>query len=97
MNVKESGDDRVYLTVYDIPTLTFGSGGILINTLLFKDDPLKGVGFSLTDSRIVGEDEPKNIGKKANDVDVFLQLLFTNDDSIDVLITALNYIKDSGK
>ena len=95
MELKESGDERCFMTDYGIPTIQFGSGGIVVADLYWEDNEAAGVGFILTDSREIGKRHYNIEGKMIDEVGTFLQILSTEPESLQVLIDRLTFIKDA--
>ena len=86
MEIKESGDSRVHMTDYGIPTIQLGSGGVIISDLIFEGQNVSGVGFSLGAGEIAEYHEVE-IEK------VFFQIISTSPESLQVLINRLESAK----
>jgi len=88
MELKESNDHRCYMTPYNIPTIQLGDGGVIISDLSFKDNEFSGIGFSLGQGE-VGESHTPEEKTMAEDFGVFLQIISTSPESIQVMIDQL--------
>jgi len=90
LSIKASGDHRVYLTEYGIPTIQLGCGGVIISTLDFgqESNQLGGIGFSLG-SGDIGQYHKVPAGSDVNDFGVFFQIIATSTKLLQVMIDRL--------
>jgi len=92
MKVNTSGDHRVYMSEYEIPTIQLGCGGVIVSDLIFKDEQLSGIGFSLGQGE-VGENHTYPNDTMATDIGVFFQIIATKPESLQVVIDKLEKAK----
>jgi len=95
MILKESNDHRCYMSEYGIPTVQLGTGDIIVSHLSFKDEDeeFSGIGFSLGADSEIGKNYDELIGKTSTDVGVFLQIIATKPESIEIIIDKLEIAK----
>ena len=83
---------RCYMTECGIPVIQLGQGGVIISDLFFEDNQCAGVGFSLGAGE-VGQDHPELEGELANEIGVFMQIVSTTPESLQILIDRLKNVK----
>ena len=93
--MKYGYSDIFYENGDSIPTVTLGNGSVNVHSLASIGGGQSGIAFS--DRGCVGEigeDTTSSDAAFTNDLGVYMQILFTNPDSIDVMIEKLQTAKE---